>query len=464
MATLAMLPISGGAASAGSKEALLLNTLSHAVPAAAKASYFEDPTGKLRIQDMADPALSAQFRAISMAGDPNFGFSHAAYWFALPLRLAAEGPPRWLLEVGYPSLDRVDVFTPGANGSYREQTAGDLQPFDSRPYPHRNLVFPITLEPGQTQTVYVRVLSSGSLTVPLTLWQPAALDAHDQRTYVLLGVFYGAMLALLFYNLLLYFALRDPVLLAYVGFVAAMTTGMLALNGLGNQFLWPNWPEWGDIAQPSALAIAGLCGTLFTRLFLATAREHPGLDRLLLALMAIFAIAAAMPAVFDYRVVALVTGVNALAFCTVAIYAGSTCRSRNQPDQPGAPHPGTPYFIAAWSTLLLGTLMQALRSTGWVASTDFTTYAIQAALALATLLLSAAMAERIQATRRNALAAEHAMVKKLHLTELSLEARVTERTRELEAANAGFARQGNAARIHGAPRPAHRIAQSRAAR
>ena len=438
MATLAMLPISGGAASAGSKEALLLNTLSHAFPASAKASYFEDPTGKLRIQDMADPALSAQFRAISTAGDPNFGFSHSAYWLALPLSLAAEGPPRWLLEVGHPSLDRVDVFTPSANGSYREQTAGDLQPFDSRPYPHRNLVFPITLEPGQTQTVYVRVLSSGSLTVPLTLWQPAALDAHDQRTYVLLGVFYGAMLALLFYNLFLYFALRDPVLLAYVGFVAAMTTGMLALNGLGNQFLWPNWPEWGDIAQPSALAIAGLCGTLFTRLFLATAREHPGLDRLLLALTAIFAIAAAMPAVFDYRFVALVTGLNALAFCTVAIYAGSTCRPRNQPDQPGAPHPGTRYFIAAWSTLLLGTLMQALRSTSWVASTDFTTYAIQAALALAALLLSAAMAERIQATRRNALAAEHAMVKKLHLTELSLEARVTERTRELEAANAAL--------------------------
>ena len=438
MATLAMLPISGGAASAGSNEPLLLNTLSHAIPASAKASYFEDPTGKLRIQDMADPALSAQFRAISTAGDPNFGFSHSAYWLALPLSLAAEGPPRWLLEVGHPSLDRVDVFTPSANGSYREQTTGDLQPFFSRPYPHRNLVFPITLEPGQTQTVYIRVLSSGSLTVPLTLWQPAALDAHDQRTYVLLGVFYGAMLALLCYNLFLYFALRDPVLLAYVGFVAAMTTGMLALNGLGNQFLWPNWPEWGDIAQPSALAIAGLCGTLFSRLFLATAREHPGLNRLLLALTAIFAIAAAMPAAFDYRFVALVTGLNALAFCTVAIYAGSTCRTRNQPDQPGAPHPGTRYFIAAWSTLLLGTLMQALRSTSWVASTDFTTYAIQAALALAALLLSAAMAERIQATRRDALAAEHAMVKKLHLTELSLEARVTERTRELEAANAAL--------------------------
>ena len=438
MATLAMLPISGGAASAGSNEPLLLNTLSHAIPASAKASYFEDPTGKLRIQDMADPALSAQFRAISTAGDPNFGFSHSAYWLALPLSLAAEGPPRWLLEVGHPSLDRVDVFTPSANGSYREQTTGDLQPFFSRPYPHRNLVFPITLEPGQTQTVYIRVLSSGSLTVPLTLWQPAALDAHDQRTYVLLGVFYGAMLALLCYNLFLYFALRDPVLLAYVGFVAAMTTGMLALNGLGNQFLWPNWPEWGDIAQPSALAIAGLCGTLFSRLFLATAREHPGLNRLLLALTAIFAIAAAMPAAFDYRFVALVTGLNALAFCTVAIYAGSTCRARIQPDQPGAPHPGTRYFIAAWATLLLGTLMQALRSTSWVASTDFTTYAIQAALALAALLLSAAMAERIQATRRDALAAEHAMVKKLHLTELSLEARVTERTRELEAANAAL--------------------------
>ncbi len=417
----------------GSDSPLLLNNVAHAFPASAKAAYLEDPSGRLRIQDITAPAMRERFRAGSTHDTtPNFGFSRSAYWLALPIALAADGPPRWLLEVGHPSLDRVEVFTPRPGAGHAEQTAGDLQPFSSRPYPHRNLVFPIMLSPGQTQTVYIRVASSGNLTVPLTLWQPDTLDAHDQRAYALLGIFYGAMLALFFYNLLLYFAMRDPVFLAYVGFVAATATGMLALNGLGNQFVWPNWPGWGDIAQPSALAIAGICGAYFTRLFLETPREHPRLDRLLLALTGVFALAAIMPLVFDFRFAALITGLNGLVFCCVAIYAGSVCRSSRSP---GDAHPGAHYFVIAWSVLLLGTLTQALRNLDLIATTAVTSHAIQAALALVTLLLSAAMAERIQTMRREAVAAEHAMVEALRSKEQGLEERVTARTRELELAN-----------------------------
>jgi diguanylate cyclase (GGDEF)-like protein len=418
----------------GSEASLLLNDIAHAFPASAKTMYLEDPEGRLRIQDITDPAVQARFRATGPhEAAPNFGFTRSAYWLALPITLAADCPPRWLLEVGYPSLDRVEVYTPRPNGGYAGQTAGDLQPFASRPYPHRNLVFPIALTPGKTQTVYVRVASSGSLTVPLTLWQPDTLDAHDQGTYAVLGIFYGAMLALFFSNLLLYFAMRDPVFLSYVGFVAATATGMLALNGLGNQFLWPGLPEWGDMAQPASLAAAGLCGAYFTRLFLETEREHPGLDRLLFALTLIFAFAVAMPLVFDYRFAALVTGLNGLAFSGVAIYAGCYCRSKRQP---GDAHPGARYFVSAWSVLLLGTLLQGLRSLDLIATTAYTSYAIQAALAVVTLLLSAAMAERIQTMRRDAIAAEHAMVEALRAKEHGLEERVTERTRELEQANA----------------------------
>jgi diguanylate cyclase (GGDEF)-like protein len=434
LAALAAWPAAGRASTHGSDSALLLNDIAHAFPASAKTMYLEDPEGRLRIEDVSSDAMRERFRATGPHQNaPNFGFSRSAYWLALPITLAADCPPRWLLEAGFPSLDRVDVFTPRPDGGYFEQTAGDLQPFASRLYPHRNLVFPITLVPGQTQTLYVRVQSTGSLTVPLTLWQADILDAHDQQTYALLGVFYGAMLALFFYNLLLYFAMRDNVFLAYVGFVAATAVGMASLNGLGNQFLWPGWSEWGDIAQPASLAVAGLFGAYFTRLFLETQREHPGLDRLLFTLSLIFAFAAVMPLVFDYRFVALVASVNGLVFSCVAIYAGCTCRSRRKP---GVAHPGARYFVIAWSMLLLGTTLQALRSIGWIPTFDLTTYAIQAALALVTLLLSAAMAERIQTMRRDAIAAEHAMVEALLEKEHGLEERVMERTRELEQANA----------------------------
>ena len=434
LAALIALPITCNAASYDSAGPLLLNDIAHAFPAKAKTLYLEDASGRLRIEDLANPALKGQFRTIGSGSEaPNFGFSRSAYWLALPITLAADCPPRWLLEVGFPSLDQVEVFTPQPDDSFYKQTAGDLQPFASRLYPHRNLVFPIMLTPGATQTVYLRVVSSGSLTIPLTLWQPDTLDARDQKSYALLGLYYGMLLALLIYNLLLYFAVRDRVFLAYVGLVAAMTTAMVSLNGLGNQFLWPDWPAWGKIAFTSSMAAAGLFGAQFTRLFLDTRRDHPRLDHLLFTLAAIFAAASVTPILFDYRFAAMLTCVNGLLLAIVAICAGIYCQCKLHPDKR---LPGGRYFLIAWTILLIGTALLALRSLNWIPTTDFSSYAMQVGSALEMLLLSAAMAERIQAMRRDALQSERTMVETLRHTEQGLETRVSARTRELEQANA----------------------------
>ena len=37
--------------------------------------------------------------------------------------------------------------------------------------------------------------------------------------------------------------------LAYVLFTVSMAIGQISLNGLGNQYLWPDWPAWGNVAR-----------------------------------------------------------------------------------------------------------------------------------------------------------------------------------------------------------------------
>lgn len=436
LAALVALPCAAKASTHTSENTLLLNDIAHAFPASAKALYLEDPAGRLRIQDMTDPAVKKQFRAIATPGaDPNFGFSRSAYWIALPISLAADCPPRWLLEVGFPSLDRVDVFTPRPDGAYAEQTAGDLLPFASRLYAHRNLVFPIMLAQGTTQTVYLRVVSSGSLTLPLTLWQPETLQARDQKSYVLLGLYYGALLALLVYNLLLYAALRDRIFLAYAAFVTAMATGLVSLNGLGNQFLWPDWPAWGNIAFTTGMATAGLFGAQFVRMFLDTRRDHPAIDRVLLALGAIFAVAALAPLLLDYQFAAILTCVNGLLFSIIAVCAGLYCRV-NRPA--GGRQAGSDYFLIAWSILLAGSALFAARSLAWIPTNEFTSYAMQAGSAMEMLLLSVAMAARIQAVQHDALRSERVMAETLRQTEQAVETRIHQRTHEIEKTNAAL--------------------------
>jgi len=398
-------------------------------------SYLEDPERRLTVKEVAAPGMAARFRRAATAdNDVNFGYSSSAYWLALPLRLDSSAPARWLLEIGYPSLDRVEVYLPRAGGGFDEQIAGDLQPFRTRPYPHRNLVFPLQLAPGKSQTVFLRVTSAGNLTIPATLWQPEALHQHDQSTYAGLSLYYGLMLALLTYSLLLFLSTREPVFIAYVAFIASMAVGMSSMNGFGNQFLWPDWPKWGNVALPSGMSATGFFGALFTRLFLGSRLNFPRLDRVFVVLAVAFAASALSPLFASYRFAAEFTSITGMVFSAVAVAGGVYGVSRG--------HPGARFFLLAWTLLLVGVAVLAARNMGWLPTNAFTFYSMQIGSALEMLLLSFAIADQVTAIRRRndlaaqqVLAARQATVDTLRRSEQNLERHVAERTRELEVAN-----------------------------
>lgn len=434
---LAMLFLVISGLAAANHQPLVLDQARDRYPLAGTLMVLEDPQRTLTIDDVVQAASAARFRP-ALTGhadiDLNFGYTRSVWWFALPLNLAANTPVRWLLEIGFPSLDRVEVYVPQAGGGYTRQVAGDLQPFAERPWPHRNLVFPLALTPGTSQTVYLRVTSAGNLTLPATLWQPEALTRSDQRSYTLLSLYYGMLLALGLYNLLLYLAIRDTTFLAYVAFTLCMAVGQASMNGFGNQFIWPDWPAFGNIALPSGMAATGFFGAIFTRLFLGTHRCAPQLDRSILGCAALFALAALSPLLLPYQPVAIMVSLFGLLFTAVAVYAGVYCLRRG--------YPGARYFLLAWTLLLLGVAVLAMRNMGWVPTTTLTLHSMQIGSALELLLLSFALADRINVMRRekdratkDALAAKQEMVETLRQSEQVLESRVIERTRTLEEVN-----------------------------
>jgi diguanylate cyclase (GGDEF)-like protein len=431
-----MFPMTTWAAVPGAPEPLVITSGVGSYALSPVLDFLEDSGRRLSIGDVAAPAMAGRFRrAPASNAEINFGYSRSAYWMRLRLRVSPDAARHWLLEVAYSSLDRVEVYTPRAGGGFNVQAAGDLQPFAERPFPHRNLVFPLTLSGEADQTIYMKVVSAGNLTIPATLWQPAAMHYHDQLSYALLSVYYGLLLALLLYNLLLFVAARDPAFLAYVAFVAAMAVAQASWNGFGNQFLWPRWPAWGNIALPSGMAAAAFFGTLFARTFLGTHRHFPRLDQLLLALMAVFAIAALIPVAASYYVGAIAVSVAGLAGAAVLTGSGIYCVTKG--------HPGARYFLLAWTVLLLGVAVLALRNLGWLPTNVLTFYSMQIGSAAEMLLLAIALADRIQTIRldkeraiKELLAARQATVGALLRSEQALESRVAARTRELEQTNA----------------------------
>lgn len=434
-AALVFMLIAGGATA--NHDALKLHANTERISAAQALLALEDPTHKLEIGDVLHPVNAARFHPAlpdQSVGEVNYSFSKSAWWFALPVTVDAEAASRWLLEVGYSSIDCVEVFTRRADGTFERQEAGDMKPFSERLYPHRNLVFPVMLTPGKTQTIYLRVTTEGTVTLPLTLWAPEALAREDRVSYTVLSLYYGMLLALCLYNLLLFLSTREPMFIAYVAFTVSMAIGQLSMNGFGNQFLWGEHPKWGDIALPVGMSLTGLTGAIFMRLFLSTKKTSPLHDRLILLCLGAFLLACSLPLFLPYRPVAIIVSVFGVLFSVIAVFTGVHSVRGG--------HPGGRYFLLSWFALLLGVAVQGLRVFGLMPTTTLTLFSMQIGSALELLLLSFAMADRINTMRREKNLADAAvlhanaqLLETLRKSEQELEHRVAERTHELETAN-----------------------------
>jgi len=396
---------------------------------AGHVDVLEDPGGSWSFDEVSAPERAAGFVPYAHSGAINFGYSASAWWLRVRVEAAPGAPADWLLEVAFPTLDDVRLFWRGGTAA-----SGDRLEFAQRPLFHRHFVFPLHLKPGEPTVVYLRVMSAGTLTVPMQLWQPAALHAHDQIAYGAHALYFGMLLALGLYNLLIFARLREPVYLAYVAFVLAMATGQLALSGLGYQFVWPTALTWQAISLNSAFAVTGLFGAWFTRLFLQTPTLHPRLDRLLLAFSLAFAATAVAPLLLPYRPVALATSLLGFGFAVAAVACGIFSLRRG--------NPGARFFLLAWLVLLIGVALMGLRNAALIPTNFLTVNGIQIGSAIEMLLLSFALADRIHLLRQEkerasaeALRSERARGEALRESERTLEARVAERTHALEAAN-----------------------------
>ena len=396
--------------------------------------YLEDPDHQFRLQDLPPLREGGAWKpALNVHGNVNLGYSHSAYWFALPISVSSGTTRERLLEVAFASLDHVEVYMPDDNGAYQRQVSGDLYPFKQRPYPHRHVVFPLNLPTGD-HVIYIRVESKGTLTVPINIWQVKAMHAHDQYAYSLLSLYYGALLALFFYNFLIYLSTRETVFLFYVAFVGSMVVAQASLNGLGNQFLWPDWPAWGNVALPCGMAATGFFGVFFSRIFLNTRSTFPRLDALMLAFAVLFALIILSPLALPYQWSALAVSLSGVIFALFVTVVAIMSYMRH--------NPGAFYFLLAWGAVLAGVVILGLRNIGWVPTNAFTIYAMQIGSAIEMLMLSFALADRITIMRkekeqaqRDTLNAKQELVDALIKTEHELEERVTLRTKEIEAVN-----------------------------
>ena len=353
--------------------------------------YLVDENNELLEADVLAGKYAAEFKR-SPESVLNLGFSDASIWIRLDVEFSDKLSKErsWLLEIGYPLLDEVAFYRMDGD-QFRKTESGDTKPFSQRELNQPNFAFRLPIFPGNTSTYYLKIRSSSSLQIPITLWSTEAYADKNGQKLIVLGAFYGIMLVMILYNFFIFLSIRNAAYLYYILYITSFTLFLASLNGLTFQYLWPDSPAWGNVSIPFFISLAGTAATLFTKKFLDTQTVVPVLDKLLSGLFGVFVISVGISLFAEYAVAIRVGVLFAIVFGAVVLLTGSICLYRGLRI--------ARFFLLAWITLLLGIMIHAITSLGLLPINAITLYADQTGCAIEVILLSFALADRINSLR-----------------------------------------------------------------
>ncbi len=391
------------------------------------AEILEDPEGQLTIEQILSDTRF-DWRS-SEQTTLNFSFSDSSYWLRFSFSNPRETARLRLLELAMPLHDYVDVHVVSDDTVVRSVHSGDRLPFHARPLNYRNVVVPIDFPAGTRYEVYLRLATHDGLydATPLYLWTQQGFFDHTQAEQLWYGIYYGALLALLAYNLLLFLSTRERQFLYYVAYLATFFVWNFTFRGYAYQYWWPNWPTLNNQMVAASGALIYITLTAFTINFLDLRHQAPRLTRILLGLTV--AIGATLPlALLGYYALTFSLLIPAGIAYLLFIYAVAAHLSWRG-------HVPARIYLVAWTVLIAGAVLYYLRVLGALPSSFVTENALQIGSGLEFVLLAFGLAYKLNHRKTMRLEAEQAFSSMQAELSRELEDKVRERTNDLETLN-----------------------------
>ena len=358
------------------------------LPLGSHVDYLEDPAGSLTIDDVRSAALERRWTP-NKSEVPNFGFTGSAYWFRFVLDNTGSEPLARLLDIGYPPLDELLLFT-AADRDSRGRASGDHLPFRAREIPHEHFLYEIQAPPGRSE-LFLRVRTSSSCQVPITLWSRLAFAAADHTALLEHGFYYGVMLVMLAYNLFIWLAVRDRSYLFYAAYVASFVAFQASLAGLTYEYLWPSSPRWNEHLTGLAEGALLVAITIFARVFLSLRKFMPRWNAVM-ASFTWFGVAVVVASfVVPYRYIGTSMVLVATFASPVAVGAGVQAWRQGQR--------AARFYVVAWTSFLVGASAYMFNKLGLAPRNIFTENGMQIGSLLEVVLLSFALGDRINVMR-----------------------------------------------------------------
>ena len=240
-------------------------------------SILEDSSNKLTINDVTKDELRSKYIS-SKTKIPNIGLSSSSFWVKLNIKNKNHSSNVWLLAFEQVWCDYVELYKKTSDKWKVVTKTGDRRVFSTRDVKNRNFVFKLRIE--KEKTYYIKVRSDDGIQIPLKLYSPIAFSEKENFKMAGFGFFYGIMFVMIFYNLFVYLSTKRVSYLYYIFYIASYTLMNMASNGLGFQFLYPDWIWFQNEGFLLRASLTALFLIFFTINYLGVSKSTPKIHNL----------------------------------------------------------------------------------------------------------------------------------------------------------------------------------------
>jgi two-component system, NtrC family, sensor kinase len=394
-----------------------------------KVYLYQDSTSKLTFSQIKN---RPELFKLSTATVPNLGVSSNNNWIKFSL-INNSDSDKVILNLSNPIIDRVSLYIIRGN-KIDSAHYTNFQPLAHRDYKHQFYLFDIPLKKGEAVECYISLNSNQQILAPISLSSEKQILSQISQSDIRAGLYIGIMLVMLLYNLFIFFAVRDRDYIVYCHYIFWVTLTQATLLGYSHRFLWPNNTWLSQNMLILCGAMSGIATILFAKSFLRTKKFVPKFSVVLDITIAIYVISIALLLSGNSIAAFQVVNMNAALVSILIIFvAWAVFRKKYAPAS---------YFLLSWSIFFISILVFVSKDFGVVPYNEWTVHAVEIGSALEAIFLSFALAGKInilkkekEASQAEALEIAKENERIIREQNVVLEAKVKERTSELESSN-----------------------------
>jgi two-component system, sensor histidine kinase LadS len=330
----------------------------------------------------------------SPGGYINFGYTDARLWFRFTAENITRRDTEWYLEVDFPPIDMIELYIRDGQGLQKKMISGDFVPFRSREVRYRTHVFRIIQKPGAI-TCFMSIDSRDSVNFNLNILSPGRYSDRMQEDLPIYWAYFGLMMVMALYNLMMFFSVRERVYLFYTGFIITFLLFEFNFTGFAFQYLWPESVWWTNHANPLLLSLTIFWISVFLVDFIEEKGLYPSVYKLTIAAVAVPSFLMAVISLFldvqSALIAIIIIGIfDALFLTAIGLYLGFYI---------DPPSKQARMALFSFSFYVLSIPVVAFTMFGILPANFFTRWAMQLGSSTVVILFSFGLADRINSMK-----------------------------------------------------------------